>query len=154
MFMRGEEILSGAQRIHDPEFLIERAKHHAIGKIFLIPFLVSILILPPFYRYHKNCVLYWSVPVWLPTPCGRWHWHGTCCYAVSRPRQYPEDIYVPAWPQAHHTLSCGFISQSHHCSLMIIDMTGSWPWYGISFLFEVIESVLYYLFLFFYLNNV
>ncbi|VDM54449.1 unnamed protein product [Angiostrongylus costaricensis] len=30
MFMRGEEILSGAQRIHDAEFLIERAKHHNI----------------------------------------------------------------------------------------------------------------------------
>lgn len=30
MFMRGEEILSGAQRIHDAEFLIERAKHHSI----------------------------------------------------------------------------------------------------------------------------
>jgi len=34
MFMRGEEILSGAQRIHDPEFLIERAKHHEIGRYF------------------------------------------------------------------------------------------------------------------------
>ena len=33
MFMRGEEILSGAQRIHDPTFLTERAQHHAIGKI-------------------------------------------------------------------------------------------------------------------------
>lgn len=32
MFMRGEEIISGAQRIHDPEFLTERAKHHGIGK--------------------------------------------------------------------------------------------------------------------------
>lgn len=30
MFIRGEEILSGAQRIHDPEFLTERAKHHNI----------------------------------------------------------------------------------------------------------------------------
>ncbi|XP_072020907.1 aspartate--tRNA ligase, cytoplasmic-like [Amphiura filiformis] len=30
MFMRGEEILSGAQRIHDPTFLTERAKHHEI----------------------------------------------------------------------------------------------------------------------------
>jgi aspartyl-tRNA synthetase len=30
MFMRGEEILSGAQRIHDPEFLVERAKHHGV----------------------------------------------------------------------------------------------------------------------------
>lgn len=30
MFMRGEEILSGAQRIHDANFLTERAKHHGI----------------------------------------------------------------------------------------------------------------------------
>ncbi|EDV25004.1 Aspartate--tRNA ligase, cytoplasmic [Trichoplax sp. H2] len=30
MFMRGEEILSGAQRIHDPEFLTERAKLHSV----------------------------------------------------------------------------------------------------------------------------
>ena len=33
MFMRGEEILSGAQRIHNPDFLTERAKHHGIGKL-------------------------------------------------------------------------------------------------------------------------
>ncbi|XP_029419674.1 aspartate--tRNA ligase, cytoplasmic isoform X2 [Nannospalax galili] len=31
MFMRGEEILSGAQRIHDPQLLTERALHHGIG---------------------------------------------------------------------------------------------------------------------------
>ncbi|XP_072937565.1 aspartate--tRNA ligase, cytoplasmic [Epargyreus clarus] len=30
MFMRGEEILSGAQRIHDPDFLTQRAQHHGI----------------------------------------------------------------------------------------------------------------------------
>lgn len=30
MFMRGEEILSGAQRIHDTALLTERAKHHGI----------------------------------------------------------------------------------------------------------------------------
>ena len=35
MFMRGEEILSGAQRIHDPNFLTERAKHHGVGKVLL-----------------------------------------------------------------------------------------------------------------------
>ena len=29
-FMRGEEITSGAQRIHDPEMLTERAKHFEI----------------------------------------------------------------------------------------------------------------------------
>jgi len=32
MFMRGEEIISGAQRIHDPDFLTERAKYHEIGE--------------------------------------------------------------------------------------------------------------------------
>ena len=31
MFMRGEEILSGAQRIHNPEFLSKRATAHGIG---------------------------------------------------------------------------------------------------------------------------
>ncbi|XP_037767925.1 aspartate--tRNA ligase, cytoplasmic isoform X1 [Chelonia mydas] len=30
MFMRGEEILSGAQRIHNPQLLTERAQHHGI----------------------------------------------------------------------------------------------------------------------------
>lgn len=34
MFMRGEEIISGAQRIHDADFLIERATHHGIGKTY------------------------------------------------------------------------------------------------------------------------
>lgn len=32
MFMRGEEILSGAQRIHDAQLLTDRATHHQIGK--------------------------------------------------------------------------------------------------------------------------
>jgi aspartyl-tRNA synthetase len=31
MFMRGEEILSGAQRIHDADFLTERARHHGVA---------------------------------------------------------------------------------------------------------------------------
>ncbi|GLH00156.1 Aspartate--tRNA ligase [Gryllus bimaculatus] len=30
IFMRGEEIMSGAQRIHDPDFLTERAKLHGV----------------------------------------------------------------------------------------------------------------------------
>eukprot|EP00128_Syssomonas_multiformis_P016096 Colp12_sorted_trinity150504_noHs@30061 len=30
LFMRGEEIMSGAQRIHDPNYLLERAKEHNI----------------------------------------------------------------------------------------------------------------------------
>ena len=32
MFMRGEEILSGAQRIHDPQLLTERALVHGLGE--------------------------------------------------------------------------------------------------------------------------
>lgn len=36
MFMRGEEILSGAQRIHDAQLLTERAMLHQIGKRDLI----------------------------------------------------------------------------------------------------------------------
>lgn len=43
MFMRGEEILSGAQRIHDADYLIERAKHHAIGNTF--PLNLNIIVL-------------------------------------------------------------------------------------------------------------
>lgn len=35
MFMRGEEILSGAQRIHDAQLLTERAIHHQIGEEIL-----------------------------------------------------------------------------------------------------------------------
>ena len=31
MFMRGEEILSGAQRIHDPDYITERAKYHNLN---------------------------------------------------------------------------------------------------------------------------
>ncbi|XP_022220334.2 aspartate--tRNA ligase, cytoplasmic isoform X1 [Drosophila obscura] len=41
MFMRGEEILSGAQRIHDPEYLIERAKHHGIDTTKIAAYIES-----------------------------------------------------------------------------------------------------------------
>ncbi|MGL4341033.1 MAG: amino acid--tRNA ligase-related protein [Lactococcus lactis] len=46
MFMRGEEILSGAQRIHDPDFLTERAKHHNIGMYLLLNF----------FSIYSNCL--------------------------------------------------------------------------------------------------
>ncbi|CAO2624666.1 Aspartate--tRNA ligase, cytoplasmic [Lemmus lemmus] len=42
MFMRREEILSGAQKIHDPQLLTERALHHGIDlekiKAYIDPF--------------------------------------------------------------------------------------------------------------------
>lgn len=41
MFIRGEEILSGAQRIHDPELLIQRAKHHNIDLEKIKPYIDS-----------------------------------------------------------------------------------------------------------------
>lgn len=39
MFMRGEEILSGAQRIHDEKFLRERATHHGIDHSTIEPYI-------------------------------------------------------------------------------------------------------------------
>lgn len=36
MFMRGEEILSGAQRVHDAQLLTDRAMHHQIGKKWVL----------------------------------------------------------------------------------------------------------------------
>ena len=53
MFMRGEEILSGAQRIHDPEFLSERARHHEIG-IYKLKDLSPVFFL----------LFYWQFPKW------------------------------------------------------------------------------------------
>lgn len=36
MFMRGEEIMSGAQRIHDADMLVAKAKEHEIGLLTII----------------------------------------------------------------------------------------------------------------------
>lgn len=40
-FMRGEEIMSGAQRVHDPEMLVERAKAHGVDPISVEPYIDS-----------------------------------------------------------------------------------------------------------------
>merc|ERR1711937_703024 len=61
MFMRGEEILSGAQRIHDPEMLTQRAKLHQIDLSTIAAYIDS-------FRY--GC----------PPPRGRWHRHGACVH--------------------------------------------------------------------------
>lgn len=39
--MRGQEILSGAQRIHDPMFLEERAKEHDVNLATIQPYIDS-----------------------------------------------------------------------------------------------------------------
>ncbi|KAI8376517.1 uncharacterized protein BYT42DRAFT_499007 [Radiomyces spectabilis] len=46
-FMRGEEILSGAQRIHDPDFLEERAKFHGIDLSTIQPYIDAFKIGAP-----------------------------------------------------------------------------------------------------------
>ena len=37
--MRGEEIMSGAQRVHDPKYLEERAIHHGVDLPTIQPYL-------------------------------------------------------------------------------------------------------------------
>ncbi|KAI8374900.1 hypothetical protein BD560DRAFT_350286 [Blakeslea trispora] len=46
-FWRGEEILSGAQRIHDPEFLTERAKEHGVDISTIQPYIDAFKIGAP-----------------------------------------------------------------------------------------------------------
>lgn len=103
MFMRGEEILSGAQRVHDAELLTERAKHHQIGnhlisvslcwgpvaitaqwrlpdctgKFFFPPSFLQLLsfFLSWYHRSGEDQGLHWLLPVW-SSPSWRWrHWY-------------------------------------------------------------------------------
>ncbi|CDH50826.1 aspartyl-trna synthetase [Lichtheimia corymbifera JMRC:FSU:9682] len=46
-FMRGEEIMSGAQRIHDPDFLVERAKEHGVDISTIQPYIDAFKIGAP-----------------------------------------------------------------------------------------------------------
>ncbi|KAI7853732.1 hypothetical protein BDC45DRAFT_509974 [Circinella umbellata] len=47
IFMRGEEVLSGAQRIHDADFLVERAKAHEIDIASIQPYVDAFKIGAP-----------------------------------------------------------------------------------------------------------
>ncbi|KAI9494907.1 hypothetical protein BDB00DRAFT_816276 [Zychaea mexicana] len=47
IFMRGEEVLSGAQRIHDPDFLIERANFHGVDISTIQPYIDAFKIGAP-----------------------------------------------------------------------------------------------------------
>ena len=51
IFIRGEEVTSGAQRIHDPELLLEKAKVGRIPKCHLMP-----------YEYHSYRIPRGSAP--------------------------------------------------------------------------------------------
>ena len=57
--MRGEEILSGAQRVHDPDFLTERAKHHGIGMFNeVMSRLIAALICVKLSNNKMICILF------------------------------------------------------------------------------------------------
>ena len=66
MFMRGEEILSGAQRIHNPEFLTERAKVHGIDISTIAAYIDSFRYgCPPHAgMVHNQCV---AIKCYAPT---------------------------------------------------------------------------------------
>ena len=64
MFMRGEEILSGAQRIHDPELLTERARHHGLGESLCK--LWPVLVWPLTWDLWPSvCVIIDPSPLWV-----------------------------------------------------------------------------------------
>ncbi|TNN05429.1 Aspartate--tRNA ligase, cytoplasmic, partial [Schistosoma japonicum] len=70
-FMRGEEIMSGAQRIHDPVLLAERATHHKVelttlGWHFILIYWLE-LILPSEFNRKKP-------PDLSKTYCSRYKW--------------------------------------------------------------------------------
>lgn len=71
--MRGEEIMSGAQRVHDPEFLIERIKHLGIGN--------------ESYSYKKSLIFSISIPF-------------TCILDPNKMKSYIDSFRYGAPPHA------------------------------------------------------
>lgn len=121
MFMRGEEILSGAQRIHDPDYLMERAKHHQIGE-WGVNLLMSVTGLKNTFiprRHLENRVLHRSIPLRLSPSWRRWHRNGARRDALLGTGQYPKDVHVPARSQAHHSLIkvCPITHKTNHKQL-------------------------------------
>ena len=58
IFMRGEEIMSGAQRIHDSKVLIERAEHHNIPLHTLASYIDSFKYATSPHAGMLYCLLY------------------------------------------------------------------------------------------------
>jgi aspartyl-tRNA synthetase len=82
MFCRGEEIISGAQRIHDPELLTQRIHDHGIE-------------LSGGLEDYVNAFRYGAMPQYFPVTdrlltvqCGWWHWPRAAGYVISWNRQY------------------------------------------------------------------
>lgn len=72
--------MSGAQRIHDSEFLIKRAKHHSIGTTnfanFVYPWRLKLTQI--FFRFGKNQSLHRFLQIRLSASCRWWNRVGTC----------------------------------------------------------------------------
>ncbi len=115
MFMRGEEILSGAQRIHNPKFLEERAKLHGVGKSLFVTLNHKIPPPPLFhFRARHHPLLHRLLPLRVPPARRRRDRHGASLHAVPRPRQHQEDLHVPPRPKEADPVNI--------CTEMIVDV--------------------------------
>ena len=64
MFMRGEEILSGAQRIHDPQLLTERALLHEIGEEAILARLSQLVLISGSFLFDLLVDYKWKPGRW------------------------------------------------------------------------------------------
>ena len=85
MFCRGEEIISGAQRVHDPELLIQRIEAHGVD-------------ISGGLEDYVNAFRYGAMPQYFPNPfrlmaneiqCWWWHWIGAIGDVIFGHREYP-----------------------------------------------------------------
>ncbi len=58
--MRGEEIMSGSQRIHDADLLTERAKHHNVGELKLVECCPKRYFYYPTFSFYSVSLMYVS----------------------------------------------------------------------------------------------
>lgn len=95
-FMRGEEILSGAQRIHDPAFLSERMKAAGINPADMSGYLDAFKLGAPPHggggigTYLRSVEEYRSLMIRF----------GASHHVVPEAQQHQEGIFVPPRPQA------------------------------------------------------
>ena len=131
IFIRGEEVTSGAQRIHDSAMLLARAKsmevlpppaapcspvqppaapcsplqHRTTVSPLVHPLGASYRRLPPPGRPRAAHRLRQVLPVRRAPARGRRHRARARGDALHEPRQHPQDLDVPARPQPPHALS-------------------------------------------------
>ena len=121
-FMRGEEILSGAQRVHDPAFLTERMKEAGIDPKSMQGYLDAFRLGAPPHGGGGIGELAFKLQ--------RDKTHATSDrareghHAVSEAGQHPPRIAVPTRPQKTHALRVLRLYPMH-ALIPLIEMTGS-----------------------------